>query len=63
MSKRDIHVTARPDGGWGVGREGGQRQSSLHDTRTRPRGELGSSVGAGPPPQLAVGASQQPSGW
>jgi len=33
MGKRDVHVTPRPDGGWGVGREGGQRQSSLHDTQ------------------------------
>lgn len=33
MSKKDVHVTPRSDGGWGVGREGAQRQSSLHDTQ------------------------------
>lgn len=33
MSKRDVHVTSRPDGGWVVGREGAQRQSSLHNTQ------------------------------
>lgn len=33
MSKKDVHVTPRSDGGWGVGRENAQRQSSLHDTQ------------------------------
>ena len=33
MSKKDVHVTPRPNGGWGVDWEGAQRQSSLHDTQ------------------------------
>lgn len=33
MSKKDVHVTPRQAGGWGVGREGAQRQSSLHVTQ------------------------------
>jgi hypothetical protein len=33
MSKKDVHVTPRSEGGWGVGREGAQRQSSLHDSQ------------------------------
>jgi hypothetical protein len=33
MSKKDVHVTPRSEGGWGAGREGAQRRSSLHDTQ------------------------------
>lgn len=35
MGKRDVHVTPRPDGGWGVGRQGGQRQSKVACQRGR----------------------------
>jgi uncharacterized protein DUF2188 len=39
MSNKDVHVTPRPDGGWGVGRAGAQRQSSLHGTQASAEAE------------------------
>ncbi len=32
-SKRDVHVTPRPDGDWNVIRDGAERPSSVHDTQ------------------------------
>lgn len=34
MSKKDIHVTTHKDG-WAVRREGGDRASSVHDTKAQ----------------------------
>lgn len=33
MTKRDIHVVPRPDGGWATRREGAERAGSRHDTQ------------------------------
>jgi len=42
MTKKNIHVTHRKDGGWAVKGEGDKRASSLHDTQ-------GAAIKAGTP--------------
>lgn len=37
-SKRNLHVTPRPDGRWNVIREGADRASSVHDTQAEAEG-------------------------